>query len=138
MKREYMILDDSQLSADDWTDEINDTLLPEYWWLNDWKKATAVVHHQRIGRQKVLVLEQFLVGLGAGCAIHPHYQMRFRDCRQRSPAMRAIFNFFCAHYRDVTQPQLNGDQVTETGVAARQDLARKAKKKAAEGKAVQP
>jgi len=138
MKREYLILEGDQMSADDWTDEINSTLCPEYWWISDFKPATAVVHHQRIGRQDVLVLERFIVGLGVGCAIEKHHAVRFRDCRQRSPQMKAIFEWFCGHYSDVTQPQLNGDQVKETGVKARAELAAKAKVVGSKKKAVSP
>lgn len=129
MKRDFLILEGDQMSGDDWTDEINSNLVPEYWWITDWKTATVVVHHQRIGRENVLVLERFIVGLGVGCAIERHHAVRLRDCRQRSPQMKAIFEWFCGHYSDVTQPQLNGDQVKETGTAARSTLAAEAKAK---------
>lgn len=127
MKREYLILEGDQMSADDWTDEINSTICPEYWWLNQWKPASVVVHLQRHGRVNLLVLERFIVGLGVGCVIEKHHGVRFRDCRKRSPQMKAVFEFFCGHYTDVTQPKLNGDQVTETGTAARSTLAAEAK-----------
>jgi len=139
MKREFLILEGDQMSADDWTDEINDTICPEYWWIAEWKTATAVVHHQRIGRQDVLVLERFIVGLGVGCAIERHHAVRMRDTRGRSPQMKAVFEFYSGWYSDITQPQLTGDQVKETGVKARAELAAKAKANAkgkGKGKAV--
>lgn len=97
LKSEHLILP-TNLTADEWVKEINDTLCPEYDWLGSWKPATCFIRTRKYLGVVTPVLEHHLIALGVGRALERSFSIKILDCSDRSKVHAAIVRWYREWY----------------------------------------
>jgi hypothetical protein len=97
LKSEHLILP-TNLTAAEWAKEINDTLCPQYQFLEIWRPATCFIRTKKFLGVTTPILEHHLIALGIGRALDRTFSVKILDCSDRSKVHAAIVRWYREWY----------------------------------------